>query len=165
MASFDEIGGFDANKVEPVSRSVLPAGDYDAMIVASEWKPTKNQDGKYLELKIQVINGPHQNRLLWDRLNIINKSPEAVQIAKGALSAICRAVGVHNPKGSEELHNRPLKITLKVKDGGQHGQSNEITAYKPRHVGGGAPTPTHAPVTSDGSQSVSAINPSTGKPW
>jgi len=146
MASFDEIGGFDANKVEPVSRSVLPAGDYDAMIVASEWKPTKNQDGKYLELKIQVISGPYQNRMLWDRLNIQNKNAQAVQIAKGTLSAICRAVGVMNPNRSEELHQRPLKITVKVKDDGQHGQSNEITAYKSRHVGGPTP-PTTVPPT------------------
>jgi hypothetical protein len=164
MASFDEIGGFDANKVEPVTRSVLPHGDYDAMIVASEWKPTKNQDGKYLELKIQVLSGPYQNRMLWDRLNIQNKNAQAVQIAKGTLSAICRAVGVMNPNRSEELHQRPMKVTVKVKDDGQHGQSNEVTAYKSRHVGGGAPAPSSPDVAPpSGAQVASQGN--TATPW
>lgn len=160
MASFAEIGGFDASKVDPVTRSVLPAGDYDAMIVASEWKPTKNGEGKYLELKIQVINGPYQNRLLWDRLNIQNKSIEAVQIAKGTLSAICRAVGVMNPNASEELHNRPLRITVKVKDDKTHGQGNEVTAYKSRHVGGAT-----APATPQVAAVSAGAVTTTQTPW
>jgi len=139
MAGFNEIGGFDANKVEP-SANVLPAGEYEAMIVDSKWEPTKKNDGsKFLKLKIQIVSGPMQNRILFDRLNLINRNEQAVQIAKGTLSAICRAVGVLTPEDSAQLHNRPMKLTVTCKSDPQHGPSNEIKGYKSRHVGGGAP--------------------------
>ena len=140
MAGFGEIGGFDANKVEP--NGVLSAGEYDAVITASDWKATKNGEGKYLQLELQVLNGPAQNRKLTDRLNLINANATAVQIAKGTLSAICRAVGVMSPGVSAELHNRPLRITVGVRDaGGEYGMQNEIKGYKSRHAGPASQVP------------------------
>ena len=129
------LAGFDANQHEPNQFDVLPAGDYDVCIVASEMKPTKAGTGKYLELKLQVLGGQYQNRFLWDRLNIDNPNATAVTIAKGTLSAICRAVGVLTPRDSAELHNRPLKAVVRVGKDGSNNPSNEIKGYKSRHVG------------------------------
>jgi hypothetical protein len=95
------LSGFDANQVEPnTAFTPLPAGEYDAIIVESEMKPTKDGTGKYLQLKLQILNGKFQNRTLFDRLNLVNKNDTAVQIAKGTLSAICRAVNVLTPNDS-----------------------------------------------------------------
>lgn len=38
-----------------------------------------------------------------------------VKIARGELSAVCRAVGVMAPKDSVELHNIPLEINVGLK--------------------------------------------------
>jgi hypothetical protein len=142
MAGFGEIGGFDANKVEP--SGIIQAGEYDAVITSSEWKATKDGGGKYLYLELQILSGPAQNRKLFDRLNLVNANATAVQIAKGTLSAICRAVGVMTPNDSSELHNRPLRVTVTVREAqGEYGPQNEIKAYKPRHAGP-APTATAA---------------------
>lgn len=136
MASFGE-SGFDANTVEPNQGfDVLPAGEYDAVIVASEIKTTTAGDGKYLKLELQVLNGQFQNRKIWDQLNIWNPNAQAVQIAKGTLSAICRAVNVLTPKDSSELHNKPLRIKLAVKKDDTYGDKNVIKAYKPRQAAG-----------------------------
>lgn len=136
MADFGAIGGFDANQVKPSEAfAALPAGDYDVVITESSWETNKKQNGKFLKLKLQVINGPYQNRILWDRLNLLNPSEQAVQIAKGTLSAICRAVGVLTPRDSAELHNRPLKVTVKVGKDAESNPTNEIKGYKSRHVG------------------------------
>ena len=164
MADLGE-GGFDANKVEPNSTAV-PAGEYDVIITESKWEDTKKGDGKFLTLKLQIINGAQQNRVLFDRLNLQNPNAQAVQIAKGTLSAICRAVNVLTPKDSAELHNRPMRVTVGVKNDDTYGMQNTVKGYKSRHVGGGgAPAPTHAPVTPSGSPADAAANPSTGKPW
>jgi hypothetical protein len=126
--------GFDANAVEPNEGfAAIPAGDYEVVIISSEMKSTKKGDGKYLELKLQVLNGPHQNRQLFDRLNLVNKSAQAVQIAKGTLSAICRAIDVMTPKDSAELHNKPLTATVKTKRDQDGNMQNEVSGYKPRH--------------------------------
>lgn len=114
-----DLRGFDANTVEPNdSFDPLPNGDYLCIITASEMKPTKAGDGAYLELEMQVIEGQYQDRKLWDRLNLNNSNETAVRIARGALSSICRAVGVPQPKDSCELHDLPLlvKVACKKRD-------------------------------------------------
>ncbi|MFZ5828807.1 MAG: DUF669 domain-containing protein [Planctomycetota bacterium] len=129
-----ELGGFDANNYQPTSFDVLPNGEYEVVIVGSELKPTKAGNGRYLELTLQVLNGEYQNRKLFDRLNIFNPNQQAQDIARGMLSAICRAVGVLTPKDSSELHNKPLRVKIKVKSDAEYGDRNEITAYRPRQA-------------------------------
>jgi len=125
--------GFNAEEVEPSEGfSAIPGGDYQVIITDSKMKPTKNGNGKYLELKMQILNGQHQNRVLFDRLNLVNQSEVAVQIAKGTLSAICRAVNVLTPKDSSELHNKPLTATVKTKKDQDGNMQNEVSGYKPR---------------------------------
>ena len=89
-------GGFKdrlvADQFEPV-----PAGKYLAAIVESEMKPTKSGNGHFLELTFEVGEGPYKGRKLWARLNLDNPNPQAVQIARGELSAICRAVSFAAP--------------------------------------------------------------------
>jgi hypothetical protein len=141
MADLNELN-FNAASVEPNEGfDVIPAGEYDAVIVASEVKPTSAGTGKMLKLELQILNGKFQNRKVWDNLNIWNPNAQAVQIAKGTLSAICRAVNVLTPKDSSELHNKPLRIKLAVEKSAEYGEQNKIKAYKPRQVGPAPATP------------------------
>lgn len=133
---------FDANAVKPnEALSPIPPGDYQAVIIASEVKTTSKGDGKFIALTLQVMNGPHQNRKLYDNLNIWNPNEKAVQIAKGTLSAICRAVNVLSPKNTEELHGRGLTVTVGVKSDNDNNKSNFVKGYKPRSTGPSAPPP------------------------
>jgi hypothetical protein len=111
-------------------------------IVGSKIKPTSRGDGQYLELEMQVLNGPCQNRKVWDRINLHNPNAKAVKIARGKLSSLCRAIGVMTPKDSSELHNKPLTVKVTVRNDPQYGESNEVKAYMPRAAAGtgnGAP--------------------------
>ena len=129
------LAGFDASKVEPNQGfTPIPAGDYPAVVIDSKMKPTKAGTGQYLELQLQILNGKFQNRRLFDRLNLQNPNAQAVQIAKGTLSAICRAINVLTPNDSSELHNKPLTISVKVKNDNQGNPQNEISGYKPRQT-------------------------------
>lgn len=120
-----DLRGFDANQVEPNDAfDPLPSGEYVCIITASEMKPTKSGSGAYLELEFQVVDGPHAGRKLWDRLNLDNASEVAVKIAQGTLSAICRAIGVHQPKDSCELHDLPLVCKVRVE---KRSDTNELT--------------------------------------
>jgi len=133
------LNGFNANNVDPATDfEPIPAGRYLAIISNSEMKPTKNGSGSYLELTFQVIDGPHKGRLLWSRLNLSNPNDLAVKIAQGELSAICRAVGVMQPKDSAELHNLPLQITVKCKKREDTGDvMNEIKGYAKKEAATG----------------------------
>lgn len=126
------LNGFDATQFEPQSdRSPLPAGEYRAVIIDSEEKPTKAGTGKYLQLTIEIVDGEHKGRRVWDRLNLVNPNAKAVEIARDTLASICRAVNVLQPKDSVELHNIPLTVRVAVRrreDNGEH--TNEVKGYK-----------------------------------
>jgi len=130
------LSGFDASKVEPNDFGVIPAGDYEACIVNSEMKATKDGTGQYLNLEIQIVGGQYQNRKLFEKLNLVNKNDQAVTIAKGTLSAICRAVNVLTPNDSSELHNKTFRISLTTKKSDYSGEmENRIKSFKPRSAG------------------------------
>ena len=127
------LSGFDANNVQPAEGfSAIPAGDYPVIITESELKTTKAGTGKYLKLKLQILSGQFQNRVLFDNLNIQNPSEVAQQIGQGTLSAICRAVGVLTPKDSAELHNKPMMATVKIGKDQNGNPQNEVKGYKAR---------------------------------
>ena len=131
-----DLGGeFDATKVDPNQGfDAIPAGDYRACIVASEVKPTKANDGRFLKLTIQILDGQFQNRKLFENLNLWNKSEEAVKIAQGTLSAIARAVNVLQVRDSSSLHNKPFTISVRVKADANGNKENCVGSYKPAQV-------------------------------
>lgn len=130
MARFDT--SFDATSVEPTTAyELLPAGKYKAQIVESEMRVTKNGMGQFLWLMLDILEGEHKGRKIFDQLNLVNPNPTTVEIAQRTLSAICHATGRLQVNDSEELHLIPMTIQVKIrppKNG--YGESNAI-AYLP----------------------------------
>ena len=129
MVSFSN---YDLSNVRANDFELIPPGDYPAIITECEEKPTKNNDGKRLNLKIQILDGKYQNRILFDGLNTENKSAIAQQIGRAQLKAICIAINNLNPKDSSEILNKPLMVTVKVGKDQDGNQRNEIKGYKAR---------------------------------
>jgi hypothetical protein len=150
------LNGFNANDVEPNSLfEPIPAGKYLAAITASETKQTRNGDGSYLELTLSILEGDFKGRVLWARLNLDNPNATAVKIARGDLSAICRAVNVMQPKDSTDLHNLPLVISVKLKKRVDNDElTNEIKGFEPKQ----------SPGTSSTSSSQSSQKPASDGP-
>lgn len=129
--------GFDADNVEPSQpRTLIPTGDYSAVIEKVTEKENSKKNGSYLEFVFQIIAGPSENRKVFDLLNTKNPSRQAVDIANATMSAILRAVGVPRPVNEDEICNIPLVITVGVstdKSGNpafNGKQRNIITGYK-----------------------------------
>lgn len=143
-----DLNNFNANDHEPNDFSPVPAGRYLAAITASEMKPTKAGNGSYLELEFEILEGEYKGRKLWDRLNLDNPNETAVKIAQGTLSAICRAVGVMQPRDSAELHGLPLTVIVAVEKRQDNGEdSNRIKGYKSKNEPAETPA---APATKNG---------------
>jgi hypothetical protein len=131
---------FDATEIPTESpREALPAGDYPVVITDSSMKTAKS-GGEYLELVLQVIDGPYSNRLVWDRITLSNPSPKAVEIGKRTLSQICHAVGLLQVQDSAQLHSIPLMARLKYKDDPQWGPSNDVGGYRAMSQAPAAPS-------------------------
>lgn len=139
---------FDATGIDPaVAYEILPAGKYRAQIVESEMRLTRNGMGQYLWLMLDILEGPHQGRKVFDQLNLVNSNPTTVEIAQRTLSAICHATGKMQVNDSEELHLIPMTIQVTVKpprDG--YAEKNAIRYLVPDGVAPpAAPRPSAAP--------------------
>ena len=145
-----DLNGFNALEIEPAtSYEPLPADWYKVVITDSEEKPTKAMTGSYLQLTIEVIEGQHAGRKVFDRLNLDNPNSVAVQIAQSSLSSICRSINVNDPKDSIELRDKPLMVKLAVKAAdGQYGASNDIKEYAA--TGGATASPAPAAAAAPG---------------
>jgi putative intracellular protease/amidase len=145
------IGTIDPNAVKPAEDfTIIPPGEYQALIVASDVKPTNKRDGHYLEITYQILGGEFANRKLWSRHNLDNKSQKTVEIAEREVSAICHAVGyLQKLEDSVVLHNKPMVIRVEVEAAdatkGRNKDQNVIKAWKP--IGDGAVVATPAAAT------------------
>lgn len=122
----------DPAKIAPQTEfQPLPEGEYVVTIIDSEVKQTKNGTGYYLQLRLQVVDGPYRNRTIFDRINIANQNKTAEDIGQQALGALCYAAGFkERPKDSAELHNIPIIARIRVRHDPNYGDGNEVRGYK-----------------------------------
>jgi hypothetical protein len=154
---------FDATSVAPeASRELIPAGTYNARIIESDVKPLKSGNGEGLSLTFEIIDGPHKSRRVWASLNVKHNNPTAQGIAQQQLSSICHATGVTKLTDTSQLHNRPLKIRVKIRKDEQYGDKNEIGGYE---AAGGQAVPPIATQTSPQMQATAAPAASKPSPW
>lgn len=92
--------------------SAIPTGEYLAQIIDSDLKPTKKNDGQYLELVHEITAGEFKGRKVWANLNLDNPSVKAVEIANRQMASIREATGVLNPTDSQQLHYKPMTIRV-----------------------------------------------------
>jgi hypothetical protein len=114
--------------------------------VGSETKATKAGTGSYLKLEIDIVEGPHKGRKLFDNLNLENQNKQAEDIAKATLANICRAVGVLHPKDSSELHMKPMSIMVTVTpETDEYPAGNRVKRYDALNSASPAATESKAP--------------------
>lgn len=104
----------DAPAMSSPARGPLPPGQYEVIITKSDIKATKAGTGEYIELEMQVVDGEHSGRRIWERLNVSNPNKQAEDIAKAALGAICMATGKLDMEDTEELHDIPFVVSLEI---------------------------------------------------
>ncbi len=133
----------------------VPPGAYTAMIVESELKKT-NAGGEMIVLEIDIQEGEHAGRKIFERLNIKNENSKAVDIAYRTLAEIGKALGMTTIKDTAQLHNKRMTINVKVdpakpyvKEGVSYPGSpqNGITRFLP--YAGGAVKATTQTVSAD----------------
>jgi hypothetical protein len=114
----------------------IPPGEYVMHIVGSSMEPTRDGQGRYLKLDMEIIEGQQAGRRLTERLNLENRNAQAVEIAQRTLRAIVFACQLSACRDSEQLHHRRMLVRVNVKERTDKPgtMSNEIGGYK--QVGG-----------------------------
>lgn len=180
----------DLSNVQPSTgvQDPVPAGWYKAAMTASELKPTKDGSGERLACEYTILEGQFANRKLYDGFNIRNPSQDAMRIAYEQLAAVGTAVGVLQIGQSEQLHNIPMDVKVKLvaaqmempPAGSPPGAvptekyppKNEIVAYRRAGTGGPAVAAPAAPAFAPPPQAPAAAPaaaawtpPAAPQPW
>jgi hypothetical protein len=127
----------DPNETED-SFDIVPAGDYIAIISASDYVANQKGTGMILKLTYEIIDGEFKGRKIFENLNLENENAVAVQIAKKTLNSICLACGVNAIQDSSQLHSIPMLLDVGIKPAkGDYDAQNKIKKHLP--VNGSAP--------------------------
>jgi len=129
---------FKSDEHEPMQDfTPIPDAWYMFEIVKSEVVPTKDKKGKRLNFQMKVVDGgeiendepKHKGRIVFDGLNIDNRSSQAVKISMGELRSICDACEVEMIEDSVELHDIPFwgKVSTETSEG--YPPKNVIKKY------------------------------------
>jgi hypothetical protein len=134
--------GFDSTGVEPSRpRDVVPKGWYRAHITETSMKDAKKQGNRFAEMEWTLLDGEHKGRKVWDRLNVVNDSEQAQDIARRDMAAICHATGVLKFRFLDELKYKPIEILVAViPPKGEFAEKNEVKGYRSVQGGNGQPT-------------------------
>jgi len=125
--------------------TAMDAGTYAAMVTKSEYKETKAKTGHYLQLVFMILEGKYKGRFFFENLNLDNPNPVAVDIANKMLNSICKACNKASVEDSEELHEIPVNVTIKINPKtATHPASNSSTKYEAYE--GSVEAPPSAPV-------------------
>jgi hypothetical protein len=107
----------DTTGVEELgSYEVFPAGLYPAVMVSASKKPTRNNDGYFIECVYSIIEGQHTGKRFTSRMNLWNSNPTAVGIAKRELKSLRKALGLHDTESNlQQFVNKPMVLNISAK--------------------------------------------------
>lgn len=116
----------------------IPAGDYTAKIMKSEYVDNSKKTGKLFKFEFEVIGGEHSGTKIPYTVNWENPNATAVEIGRAAMTSIIKACGKVKCGDTNELHGVPLTITVDLVDNefvGREGNTiktkrNEIKGFK-----------------------------------
>ena len=133
-------GNYDFSTEDRPAYEALPEGYYNVIAIDSEIRETKAGTGNYLQFKFEILDGQHKGRYIWDRFNIRNPNPRAVEIAQENLARFCQSAGLKSISDSFKLHHRPVKVKVTQRE--WNGQTqNEIKGYRKADLGNATPAP------------------------
>jgi hypothetical protein len=122
---------FDATQVQPQKAfEPVPAGWVVAKLIASELKATQAAGGSYDAFELEIIEGPHAGRKLFDRPTRTNANDVAVRIGQERLSAYCHATGVLHLQDTQQLHGIPVWVKVGIRKQDGYEDSNEVKAVQ-----------------------------------
>ena len=109
--------GVDTTGVEKMGGfEVYPAGLYPAMMVSAAKKPTKDNNGAFIECVYQFTEGNMTGKKFTSRMNLWNANSQAVDIARRELKSLRTSLGLgdHSSDPAEFVH-KPLVLDISVK--------------------------------------------------
>jgi len=131
---------FDPSKIDDGDDDFgpVPAGEYLVVLSNSDGPiETSNGKGRYIKLEFQIVEeGKYHNRRIFENLNLWRYGDSendrlTEKIARRKFKSLCDAVGVPSPRDTQELHDIPFILRVKIENDDEFGPRNRVVGYKP----------------------------------
>lgn len=130
---WEENEDWDAREEESATYELLPAGVYELIATAAEFKPFESAKGhgENLNITFEVIGEQYAGRKIFERFCWKHSDGEkAVKIARQRFGDLCKATGMFRPKVPSDLFNLPFTAKVGVEKGtGGYQDRNNVKDY------------------------------------
>lgn len=168
----DPLSSLDLTNVEAQdsNNGPIPAGSYPVFIEKAEMRTSKMSGNPYLNVQFKVMEGPCQNRCVFDTFALWSGNST---VAKQRFKGLRQALGLNPNVGGtvEELYGQPLVIQVAVtaRRDDPNQTENRVRGFKAMPTAKPASTPYAAPTPAPQTPppAASAPRPSEGGdlPW
>lgn len=112
----------------------IPNAEYDLRILKPELKATAAGTGQYVSINFMVAGGQFDNRMIFEKFNVANPNPAAVEIGLRVLkqlfiSAGMQAMGEISWSMIEQLEGRICRGRVSTKTESGYDPKNVIKAF------------------------------------
>lgn len=107
----------------------VPAGWYNVQITEAELKTTRKGNGKYIKLRLDIISGAFQGRVIFANINTHNPNPVAQDIGRAELRKLMEATEIDVLDDTDQLIFNSISVKVTVKDDPVYGKGNEVRGY------------------------------------
>jgi len=90
----------------------LQAGSYKCEIIKTDVMATKDGHGRYVSLQFRIKEGDYKGRIIFQRLNTLNRSTKCEEIGKKQLSSLCHSIGIESFDDTDEMLNCETIVNL-----------------------------------------------------
>jgi hypothetical protein len=148
------------------SGELLPSGRYTAQIIESNVADTKSGRGQIATLTWEILDGPHERRRVWSRVNVFHENQMAQDIGQRFLKQITDALNLGPIDDTTALEFQPVEITVGIEKSRdpQYPDRNEVKRVSP--LPGRAPkvAPSARPAPASTARPAAQAQPAR-RPW
>ena len=131
----DDVNTKEIKEEKSGSFEALPQGNYNVQVDSVELKDTSAKTGKYIAVKLRVIEGEHKNRLIFDNWNIKNPSEQCQEIGLGRMKRVYQLAGLGDDikaASPSSLKGKNFTVFLTIKMFNNKEQNN-VASYDMPH--------------------------------
>ena len=110
---------------------LLENGVYEFVISECKDKENKNKTGHFLSFKLDVVEGRHVGRCVFDSINYKHENQQAEEIGKRKLSQIVKALNKEFVESTAEFIGKRISAEVSRKTSDVYGEQNFIKKYLP----------------------------------
>jgi len=147
---------FATDEAKPNSFEPIPPGAYQCLVEKIVVKATKDGQGKIANVQLKVTEGEHVGRVVFDGINVMNKSDKAQAIGRGQLAALLEAAGMPGARDLAQVIGSEVLVNVKIQAAKDDYEArNIVRGYKA--LGGAVAAPQAAAPVAEGKKAAPAF--------